>query len=600
MKLCNFKGALHVLSVAMLMSAWTSCTGDLTEERPQAESQSVLVGLRLDDEQTKTTAADDGLSTVWTENDEVALWARNSSDDNILEAQRFSLSSTYGEKGWFTSVLASEMTYDQYVYYASYPYPESVSGTEARFTVPYVQDGRASDGADIMISSAVQSGPLRNFTGVEGLSVSMDHLLHILRFYIPNGIDAFDGEPVEKIVFTMPDDVAGTLTVDVTSPFDGELTQGRDEITLDLAEPLYASGPKSRSYAFATIFPVDCADGDVLQARLITRSKSANAVPVALNGRSFRAGHATAVPLVPETAEELYRINFKIDSNNLGENVQSITFTAPADCNWGNGSNVYTYEPAYELKAGDSFSVEFSDEVAFRGMNLADIEVTYESEHVICSETVSLESLMSTSSTDVALNVPYLLFEDFSDVPSFNSDDEHKTTNAGTKDAHQFLNGWTAARAGASEGLCIRIACRRETSADYPARADSKPMFTIKSPVDVELTFDYGADYQVGGIAVLTGNVGQNISVGYVTSTTAYKSDSKTGTFESENSFYIKEQTGSYVDLPHIAEMTIHGIPAGETNRISWRADIEHQAGLTNTTSWFYIDNIKVRVAPGQ
>ena len=196
------------------------------------------------------------------------------------------------------------------------------------------------------------------------------------------------------------------------------------------------------------------------------------------------------------------------------------------------------------------------------------------------------------------MNVPWLLFEDFSGVESFSSNDNYATSSAGSKSAVSFLDGWTGGRIGASQGECIRIACRRETSSDYNARVDSKPVFTIKKAVSIDVSFDYGANNKYGGISIITnGDVGQTLHLGYVTSTDAYKSGDDTGVFQDGNSFYIKEYTGSYTNLPNSITMTIDDFPAGSTNRITWRTIIEHQAGTHNTTAWLYIDNVKVKIS---
>jgi hypothetical protein len=198
------------------------------------------------------------------------------------------------------------------------------------------------------------------------------------------------------------------------------------------------------------------------------------------------------------------------------------------------------------------------------------------------------------------LNVPYLLYEDFSAVGSFSYDDQYSGGfNSGSKDSHAFLSGWTGARIGASAGQSIRIACRRETSADYPARVDAAPLNgIIKSPVDLSVEFDYGANNQFGGISIISNpDVGQTCHVGYVTSTQGYKSGATNGTFEDGNSFYVKEYSGSYTSTPNTAQYTIHNVPAGGIFRLTIRTEIEHQAGTNNTTAWLYIDNVKIKIA---
>lgn len=579
-----------------------SCISDMSEEHAAREGD-FLTGFRIAGQQTRSLASDDGLSTTWENGDEVALWARNSSGEYVLEGRKFSMMGLYGSRGWLTATLSGRMPEDTYTYYASYPFPVSVEGSVAEFEIPSVQDGLASQGADIMVSSAVSSGPLltmKENTASGGLSVSMDHLLHIFRFYIPEDVTTLGGESVRKLVLRMPAEVAGTLTVDVSSPQSAELTHGTSELTLELAEPLSASAPGRRDYVFATVFPFRAEDSDVMEVRLFTENHLAVVPPFALRGRDFQAGHATAVALVPERLDEIHKLIFTVASNHLGEDVDRITLTAPEGCDWGSGSNVFTYDPGKPVLPGGSFSVDIPDSALYEALSRAEVTVEYDSRHVLCSQTLTLPDLTGTKSADVSLDVPYLLYEDFSSVHTFSSHDAYSGGFVNSSyDPVSFLGGWTAARSGASAGSSIRIACRRETFADYPARSDSRPMFTIKEPVDLEVSFDYGADYKAGGLGS-SGKLGQTVYLGYVTDTKAYKSGDTSGTFEQENSFYIKEQTGSYTKLPHTAVMTLHSVPSGSSNRITWRTVPEHSISPTNTTSWLYIDNVRVSVAPGQ
>ena len=90
--------------------------------------------------------------------------------------------------------------------------------------------------------------------------------------------------------------------------------------------------------------------------------------------------------------------------------------------------------------------------------------------------------------------------------------------------------------------------------------------------------------------------MGQTCFIGYVTSSGGYKSGDTAGTFESGNSFYLKEYTGSYTSTPNKASYTIHNAPAGGIFRLTLRTEIESQAGTTNTTDWLYIDNVKIKI----
>lgn len=552
--------------------------------------------------QTRSQVIDDGCSVVWKEGDIACLWAKDSRGAWQLESRPFSVYAIDGGRAWFTTTLAGPMPEGSYTYYAAYPEPLYHSGTSVRFALPSVQDGSASSGSDIMVASGTPGQQLSGIPDPDDhttLSMRFTHLVHLLRLYMPQGTDRFGGEPVQKIVLTMPRDVTGTVSADLQDPSTSALSDGSSVIVLDLADPLYESAAL-RDYAVACIHPTSFGQDDVMSAKLYSETKVGTTAPIHMNGRDMKAGHATSVALVPETVSSYCRICFRIDSNNLGENVQTVTLTAPEGCLWAdNGSNVYTYHRDGGFGAGESFALEYENESAYRTLSGKSFTVTYDSEHVTISEELTMPDMSSGYNTSVSLNVPYLLFEDFSGVSSFSSDDAYGTSSAGSKSATSFLGGWTGGRVGGSNGLCVRLACRRETSADYPARMDSAPLRgTLKSPVDLKVSFDYGADNKFGGVPIITdGNVGQTCHVGYVTASDAYASGSTAGTFESGNNFYVKEYTGSFTNTPNDYSLTIHSAPAGGLIRISWRTLIEHQVGTTNTTAWLYVDNVKVQIA---
>ena len=136
---------------------------------------------------------------------------------------------------------------------------------------------------------------------------------------------------------------------------------------------------------------------------------------------------------------------------------------------------------------------------------------------------------------------------------------------------------------------------------EYHSRADSAPFPGIlKKEADVKVTFDYGANNEYGGVSVLSydGNLGQNVYFGYVTDTQTFGSAATDGTFEDDHTFYVKEYSGDWTSTPNDYTMIIHSMTAGDTHRLTFRAEVEHESSTTNTTAWFYIDNIKVQIAP--
>lgn len=590
---------LGYIIAAGLLCAFSSCQKGSVENVGNVGRHTI--GFCTGGALTRTMMNPDGLTASWEKGDRIAVWAKNSAGEYTLNNTQFSVYGADGARAFFTATIDASMPEDRYTYFATYPVPESVSLTKATFTIPSVQDGKVSGGADIMIANPLLHGPLeevKELSDYTRLGMSMEHLLHQFRFYLPEGEDKLGGEAIVKMVLTFPKPVAGKLVADFTDTEAAAEFSGEEKsITLKLSEPLVNSTSSERKYAMAAFFPSSFEASESINIKIYTETKIANAYPVNLEGRTFAAGHSTPVRLRISDIREYGRLRFTVSSNNLGENANAVRLTAPQGCTWGDGSTIYEYRPGHEITTGETFEIPFENLDTFRTFSGKDVTVTFDTEHVDATQTVRVPDLTTLNFAEISAGLPYLLYEDFSGVESFNSGDNYATSNAGSKSPKSFLNGWTGGRVGAEAGMCIRIACRRETSKGYDARVDSAPIISLKKSTDIKVSYDYGVNNKYGGIAIITdGNVGQNVYIGYVTDTKGYNSGDDSGTFESDNTFYAKEYTGSYTSTPNSDTRIIHSAPTGVL-RITWRSAAEYQAGTTNTTCWLYLDNIKVQIA---
>ena len=590
---------LGYIIAAGLLCTFSSCQKGAVENVGNVGRHTI--GFCTGEASTRTMMNPDGLTASWEKGDRIAVWAKNSSGEYTLNNTQFSVYGADGARAFFTATIDASMPEDRYTYFAAYPVPESVSLTKATFTIPSVQDGKVSGGADIMIANPLLHGPLEEVKELSDdtrLGMSMEHLLHQFRFYLPEGEDKLGGEAIVKMVLTFPKPVAGKLVADFTDTEAAAEFSGEEKsITLKLSEPLVNSTSSERKYAMAAFFPSSFEASESINIKIYTETKIANAYPVNLEGRTFAAGHSTPVRLRISDIREYGRLRFTVSSNNLGENANAVRLTAPQGCTWGDGSTIYEYRPGHEITTGETFEIPFENLDTFRTFSGKDVTVTFDTEHVDATQTVRVPDLTTLNFAEISAGLPYLLYEDFSGVESFNSGDNYAMSNAGSKSPKSFLNGWTGGRVGAEAGMCIRIACRRETSKGYDARVDSAPIISLKKSTDIKVSYDYGVNNKYGGIAIITdGNVGQNVYIGYVTDTKGYSSGDDSGTFESDNTFYAKEYTGSYTSTPNSDTRIIHSAPTGVL-RITWRSAAEYQAGTTNTTCWLYLDNIKVQIA---
>lgn len=551
---------------------------------------------------------------VWKTGDEVAVWAKSPDGSYALDNQAFRLMAVASDKSeaYFTATLQSPMAEGTYSYYMTYPLPESMGGMTATFTVPSVQDGTASDGVDIIVAEPI-SGPALEpvkeaapIVSDDVLNVRMRHLLHFLRFYIPEGHNVL-GEPVKRIEVTMPQAVAGKVSVDVTDASTVSFGEGVNGLTLELRNPIDESADGTE-VAVAGIFPPRMAysAGDRITVDAYSENKCAS-VSFSLAGRDFAAGHTTKVPLKMTEAKPIeYELKFMLASNNLGEDVQDIRITLPDDAVWpGLSSSELRIDSGNDglVRIGDTYVFRTKDKAFFKGLSSKRLAVTYESESAVVSETVTLGDFSSSIRGECELNCPYLFFEDFSWVEGFNSNDEYGWSSPGSFSPHLFApytidaenpwspekGGWSAARAGAQAGTAIRIACRRETRlANYSARADSPFLSGLKDGKTVNLDITY--DYSMGREG--TPKIAQTVYFGYITTSKNPSSGDETGTFP--ESFKINETTGSYTNINHTANTLLRGV--GAPLRLSWRTMPDKDWGANNNTCWLYIDNIKVKI----
>lgn len=551
---------------------------------------------------------------VWNDGDKIAVWAKSPDGSYALDNQAFRLMAVASDKSeaYFTATLQSPMAEGTYSYYMTYPLPESMGGMTATFTVPSVQDGTASDGVDIIVAEPI-SGPALEpvkeaapIVSDDVLNVRMRHLLHFLRFYIPEGNNLL-GEPVKRIEVTMPQAVAGKVSVDVTDASTVSFGEGVNGLTLELRNPIDESADGTE-VAVAGIFPPRMAysAGDRITVDAYSENKCAS-VSFSLAGRDFAAGHTTKVPLKMTEAKPIeYELKFMLASNNLGEDVQDIRIILPDDAVWpGLSSSELRIGGGNDglVRIGDTYVFRTKDKAFFKGLSSKRLAVTYESESAVVSETVTLGDFSSSIRGECELNCPYLFFEDFSWVEGFNSNDEYGWSSPGSFSPHLFApytinaenpwspekGGWSAARAGAQAGTAIRIACRRETRlANYSARADSPFLSGLKDGKTVNLDITY--DYSMGREG--TPKIAQTVYFGYITTSKNPSSGDETGTFP--ESFKINETTGSYTNINHTANTLLKGV--GAPLRLSWRTMPDKDWGANNNTCWLYIDNIKVKI----
>lgn len=462
-----------------------------------------------------------GLSAKWEEGDEVALWAKNTAGSYILAKQSFKI---YGvDKTWaaFTSTLNSPMPEGQYTYYCTYPTPEQISGTTATFTLPYTQDGKVSNGADIMVAAPAIHGPLKAVPAEDdksGLTIQMERLMHQFRFWLPQGSNIL-GEPIVRIEFTLPRAAAGKFTADITNPtapiqpIAGSTT---NSIILDLAEPIGESTADAPHYACVAIFPSGTPYGedDKIEITIYSNAKKTVLEPISLNGRDFLPGHSTPIKLFPnaETIEDNPRLDIRIGDNFIGEELEKLYITS------GNTSlenPVYLHDVwngerkncvVTKFFLGTEARAQYDAIVS--AIQSGNANYVYETENTLVRKPLPM-SLCSVNGniTNADLgDVPYLLYEDFSGAKADANNDAYSPgTNSDMKKDGYLLNnpliGWNASRYKIFEGSFIRINVRYQSGVwvvgRYCGRLDTPPLSYIKPGKSVKVKLEYDRAIEV-------------------------------------------------------------------------------------------------------
>lgn len=554
-----------------------------------AASGPVTVGFVVGGGDTRTTINDDGISTSWEKGDRIALWATSQNGTATLSEQQFGLYYRDGSLAMFTAKLPSAMAEGTYNYWATYPMPKTVNGTKATFNLSGTQDGLMSGGAAIMVAQPAQGPQLSKVTDIpkfseiyDGhLSLKMKHATHALRFFAPSNKWGFnDGEKIERIKFTMPQGIAGDLTLDYTDPDAATTTANTSNtIVLNLTKPIGASASASAlEHACAAILPTAAfAAGDAISMKIYSKTQIVEQA-ISLAGRgAMQAGHITPVALDCSSPVERPKIAFRIKTNNLGEKPYRIILTS-SDTNtkWlitdDHIYEYYTGSATSTIADGKGFDIHY-DEETLASISGQSVTVTYESESAIVTNAITMPAMTAGNNYTVELTVPYLMYQDFSSIADYN---DEATVGSKTLD-NDGLPGWTASRTRSSAGSHMRLRPFWVFGGRFQGRMDSEFFGSrLKKSVTVKVTINAGAEKIATPL-----QVGKTTTTGAIEAGTAIESVSTT----------LNLAKGTNSSMPSFT-YTVTGVTAN--HRLSWRTNIT--SGSWGTYSDTPIDNIKVSI----
>lgn len=572
-------------------------------DSPIVPEGKVRVTIKSGSDMSRTSVAANGLSTTWRSEDQIAVWASNGSN-NVLNAHQFRVYYSIGNYAEFTADI-NPMGNGEFTYYSTHPVPASVSGTTATFPLESVQQGSFDGTNDILVAYPSTGLALENDDAE--VSLKYKHKMHTLRMFVPDDVEGM-GEPIRRIDITFPTEVVGDVSVDYTSATaPATLSNGSKIVSIEIPEGLSPSSDNNRQYAYAIVFPATMNESD--QITFAVRTDNFHSAQT-FAARTLSEGGSTPVRLTC-TPDMSSILRFSIKNNFLGEDPIKITI---------NTQNAeYVVDPATTFYKDGHYDLDVTDMANMAGQP---ITVTYESEHAIVSQTLNLPSYSAGQIADVELTVPYLFFEDFSQIGSFTDDHDDAPTgfdidfdtynNVKTLDSEDsHLAGWSGGHIGGKAGLSIRIMCRYEAgmsaNAYYKGRVDTRAIGGIKSTAKIRITFDYATAYAYYFTSGGSLNTPIKMYMGYTTTTGAVKPDSrstdtsKTAPTNLSNKLIdgesLSENSGDW-EYGFKTHSAVILNSATANTRLSWvvSSDIKAKWLGGNGNFWIYIDNIKVSI----
>ena len=556
------------------------------------------------DPATKTFIGGDQLNRVyWSERDTISLyWNTSGNSGSLSGEQRFYCYQYAPSQSTFAAQMEA-LTEGSYDYYAAFPQPASVEGTRATYRLPAEQDGtydgqsggpKASytGNLDFMVAEPLIAQP--GLSGEQTLTMHFVHQCHVMRIQVPTGRNQW-GVAIRKLRVEFPAAVVGDMTVDLADPNAAPtLTSGGNVVTAVLPQAFGESEEDASEGRYVWLFLCPgTITGEMRFTAYDENGYQSHSLSVPID-KTLEKGRITPINLTIPDELPVTWIDFSIVGNNLGEEPQSFTVTAPEGATFRNGTNTQTFTVNDQNLYSLGFYNEYDGIDNGSAMRSGPMTITYDSEHALVSDKQTLTAFTVEGHTPVSLTVPYLLYEDFSEASEANGENVTEGLDP------YNLSGWSGSNYRISGGTAIRLSMYAGTISAFGAgdmkygRLDS-PYLSLKEGAEVRLS----VLFDVGG----TSTTGINSTLYALYS---FGKDSRMGAIDWEyaiESEMIKEQDpgtdGSYTNLPRHISQTLY---ATSKDRLSWRSYYRADRGtfgsITAKTVYVYLDNIRVSIVP--
>ena len=590
--------------MAVLAFLFVACVNEV-DNTPVKPNEVCEVGFFMPVDATRTSLDPDGVHTRWSENDKLAVWAKDSEGSYVFENASFMLRyfSTDYDKAYFTSNIAA-MEEGEYTYYLSYPVPVSTNGTQATYRLPAVQTGEYDGRYDIMVAEPVVEGALTSSERVE-LNTIMRHQMHAIKITVPEKSSNFDNK-VYALEINFPTSVVGDMTVDVTDPYaEPVYTNTLNTITVKSDEG-FAVG----SDIWVFVLP-GMVSGDV--SYKVTGLEQRSEVATYNLERDMKRGHVTPIRMAMPPFEKYTAFNFSVGENHLGEDFNYFTLYD------SNGTNMGTYY----RNAENLYKWEYYGEFDVTPYNNTNWTLVFDTESAVVENKVNMGTLRPYFEQNIApVDVPYLLFQDFQSVTesesngnnSYDSSDRNQPGVALTGE----LAGWNAARYWIKPGAA-RINARYQSvkifvsfASYHYGRLDTPPLGNgtrgIKPGKSVNVKVDFDAALykhtksslalNTGSINIATHTNASNPIDGIPTGSTGVTSSYNTTLADFGSTFYTENLASNAGDNDFGKSFPTYSaeMPASSNTRLVFYPTLSTASGTGNTEVNVYIDNIKVSI----
>lgn len=588
--------------ISLVISLFVGCSSKENTPHPDRQITVYLKAIQQDSDPsssptTRTAIGGENLDhTYWSERDTIELyWRTTGSSDALNNGQPFSCYRFEGTVSTFSTEMEA-LPSGSYDYFATYPKPASVNGTQVTYNLPAEQPGtycppdlhaEYTGNLDFMLATPLSSQP--NLDGNNTLTMNFIHQCHVMRIQVPTGRNQW-GSPIHKLRVEFPSPVVGKMTMDLTNPTaTPTLTEGSNTVTAVLSKPLTESEEDdvNGNYVWLFLCP-GTVNGTVRFTAYDEQDNQITSISQQIN-RELKAGRITPVNLTIPGSLSTTNLVFSITGNNLGETPNSFTVTAPEGALFCNGTN----QQEFQVNASNNYTVSFYNQT--NGVNHSELirtnglTFTYDSDNAIVSELQEI-SFEEEASENINLTVPYLLYEDFSDVNSFDYETDRSTSNPDAIWLNQYgLTGWSGTRVGVETGKAMRISVRHETIAQYPGRVDSPPLSAIKEGHSVKVRLSFNAGQTSEWVRCKVGVTTQN--------------DLHSGNTEPEGGFTETQFAldADYNNIPNAYTFQSESFLQSCTNqtRLSWNVVREYDFwgnGGSFRTWFIYLDNIRVSI----